>query len=307
VQARSGYFATQPEAEPPAVASYEAKNNKAKVRNATWSPPEVDAPLASLSAAQACSLPDVLAHAGERAQELVADLQRFSANEKVQYEEVDSSGMVNLNETSDYDYVVSFRQKPGALLINESRHEPGGGKGLTGRPPDQGLPSLALIFHPDYQGDYDIRCEGLADWEGTPAWVVHFVQRKDRPSRLATVSTSQGEVPLNLKGRAWIAADSYQMLHIETNLVEPVPLPQLGANARSINRLDSYDMSIDYAPVDFQAQNVQLWLPQSAESFTEFAAVFSEKTVRSVIKHTFADFLLFSVQTNQTIEKPVQP
>jgi hypothetical protein len=61
------------------------------------------------------------------------------------------------------------------------------------------------------------------------------------------------------------------------------------------------DVSISYAPVDFRAQNVQLWLPQSAETFTEIG------NGRAVVKHTFSDFVLFSVQSNQTIGKPAQP
>jgi hypothetical protein len=99
-----------------------------------------------------------------------------------------------------------------------------------------------------------------------------------------------------LKGRAWIAADSYQVLHIETDLAEPLLQQRLYTDAVSIN----------YAPVEFHAQNVQLWLPLSAESFTESDNLVGG-TDRSVVKHTFADFVLFSVQSNQTVEKPAQP
>jgi len=174
--------------------------------------------------------------------------------------------------------------------MNESRHLPDGGKVLTTGPPDAGLPSLALTLHPYYSGDYDMRCEGLANWQGRPAWVIHFMQRKDKPSRMSAISTSQGDVPMKLKGRVWIAADSYQVLHIETNLAEPLLL----------QGFYSYAMSIDYGPVEFHSQNVQLWLPLSAESFTDLAGT------RSVVKHTFADFLLFSVQSDETVGQPHQ-
>jgi hypothetical protein len=134
-------------------------------------------------------------------------------------------------------------------------------------------------------------CEGTADWNGTSAWVINFIQRKDRPSRTQGISTPQREIPLKLKGRAWIARDSYQVLHIETNLAEPVPMLKLSSDA----------VSISYAPVDFHAQNTQLWLPQNAETFTDMA------NLRSVVKHTFGDFVLFSVQSDQSVESPHQP
>ena len=267
------------------------QTEKARNRESMWSPPDVDTPLKSISAAQTCSLPNVLAHAGVRAQELVDNLQRFAAEETIEYQELDSVGTVVGAETATYDYLVTFQHRSDAFSIDESRQVSAGRKGLTGGSPDRGLPSLALIFHPYYQGDYDMRCEGLADWQGTPAWVVHFVQRKDKPKRMSAVPTSRGAVPANLKGRAWIAADSYQVLHIEADLAEPLLAQRVYRDAVSIN----------YAPVEFHAQNVQLWLPLSAESFTESADSLWD-IHRSVVEHTFADFVLFSVHSNQAVD-----
>ena len=271
--------------------AHQAQDQEAKLHEEIWAPPDVDAPLASISTAEQCSLSDVLAHAGERAQELVANLQRFAAQEKDQFQQLDSFGFVRVTETATYDYVVSFQQLPGALSVSESRQVSAGGRGLIGAPQDNGLTALALIFHPYYQGDYNMACEGTADWNGTSAWVINFIQRKDRPSRTQGISTPQREIPLKLKGRAWIARDSYQVLHIETNLAEPVPMLKLSSDA----------VSISYAPVDFHAQNTQLWLPQNAETFTDMA------NLRSVVKHTFGDFVLFSVQSDQSVESPHQP
>ncbi|MGB6432119.1 MAG: VWA domain-containing protein [Candidatus Acidiferrales bacterium] len=264
---------------------------KAEDNNSMWSPPNVDAPLKSISTTQTCSLTDVLSQAGERAQELVDNLQRFAAKETIQLQQLNSMGMLVGSQIANYDYLVTFEQAPNAFVVDESRQVSAGGRGLAGGPRDNGLTALALIFHPYYQGDYDMRCEGAADWNGTPAWVIHFVQRKDKPGRTQGIDTPQRQISLKLKGIAWIAQDSFQVLHIETNLAEPVAM--LG--------LTNMATSITYAPVDFHNQNVQLWLPQSAETFTEMM------NGRAVVKHTFTDFVLFSVQSNQTIEKPQQP
>jgi hypothetical protein len=43
-------------------------------------------------------------------------------------------------------------------------------------------------------------------------------------------------------------------------------------------------LNVDYAPVKFQSQNAEVWLPQSAVVYTEY---FRRRTV---IWHTFSDF-----------------
>ena len=291
-------------AQAPNSSSPAPPQKKQKSREQLWSPPDVDARLTSISSAQPCSLPDVLAHAGERAQELVDNFPKFTAHEKIQFDELDSYAAamgpdggaaydysLKVDEATDFDYVVSLEQMPGAILFDENLQPAAGAKPLTVNPPVQGLTSIALIFHPYYQSDYNMRCEGLGDWNGTPAWVIHFVQRKDKPSRTRGYVTPQIVFPEKLRGRAWIAADSYQILHIDTNLLEPVLL-------RQDQTVDSDSVSVDYGPVEFRGQNVQLWLPQSAETFTEVART------RVVTKDTFSDFALFSVEIKL---KPPQP
>ena len=238
-----------------------------------------------MTSTSACSLQEVLAHAGERARDLVANLGNFAARERVQYEELDSYGMLRSTQTATYDYAASIEQRPNQLVLSETRRASSRDKQLGGVAQDGGI-SLGLIFHPYYQADYDLRCEGMDRWKGVAAWVIDFKQRKDRPGRTRSFNTAQGAYHLRLKGRAWIAADSYQILHIETNLADPVLL------------LRSDAVSVDYAPVDFRSHNLQIWLPRTTQSYSDFM----ER--RQIVLHTFSDFLLSSVETNQTIESP---
>ena len=160
---------------------------------------------------------------------------------------------------------------------------------------------MALIFHPALQGDYEMRCEGAAQWNRQPAWVVHFRQTKGKRPRTVTMETpvevyprtvNATELrPLSIKGRAWIAADSGQVIHLETNLVGPI---------LSID-LSEIAISVDYAPVKSHSLNVEIWLPQFAVAFTDYAQR------RMIIEHTFSDFELFSVQTRENIGKPSEP
>jgi hypothetical protein len=151
-----------------------------------------------------------------------------------------------------------------------------------------GLGSLIMIFHPAYRDEYEVTCEGLSRWHGAPAWQIHFRQRPDKPSRLREYSVSKQVFPVGLRGRAWIAADSYQVVSLETDIVAPIP--QI--------RLKAEHISIDYAPVKFRKGNEQLWLPQSAELFFELGG---RRIHRS---HHFSNYLLFSVDENQKIAAP---
>jgi hypothetical protein len=253
-----------------------------------WDPPKVDAPVASISAAQPCTLRDVLKQAGERAEELVNHLQNFDAHEQIRFEQTDPQGMPEKSMAATFDYLVDFGEHSGHKL-HETRTlvTAAGDHDLSARV-DVGLPAFAMIFNPALQSDYEMRCEGLSQWRNQSAWVVYFEQRKGKRPRTVSMGTAMNVYPVSLKGRAWIAADSGQIMHLETNLLEGIVVLELLSNA----------VSVDYAPVKFQSQNGEVWLPQSAVVYTEY---FRRRTV---IRHTFSDFQLFSVRTQQVIQKP---
>jgi len=55
---------------------------------------------------------------------------------------------------------------------------------------------------------------------------------------------------------------------------------------------------VDYAPVEIQSRKLQLWLPQELEAFWEFG------TYRIILLHTFRNFKLFTVDTEENTKKP---
>ncbi|MFZ0520393.1 MAG: VWA domain-containing protein [Candidatus Acidiferrales bacterium] len=264
------------------------RKKKESVPALDWDPPQVDASLPSISAAQPCVLPEVLKKAGQRADELVNHLENFDAQEQVSFEQTDSQGMIERSMEAKFDYLVDFGEHSGHKL-HETRTLVAitGDRGLSGHV-DVGLPAFALIFHPALQSDYEMRCEGLAQWNNQPAWVVYFQQKKKKRPRTVSIASATGNYPLTLKGRAWIAADSGQIMHLETNLMAGIVVLQVRANA----------VSVDYAPVKFKSQNAEVWLPQSAVVYTEY---FDRRTI---IRHAFSGFQLFSVRTQQVIQKP---
>ena len=296
-----GLFATLAAAKIPPASSSQEKEKKVPALH--WGPPRVDTPIPSLSATPPCSLPNVLKQAGQRAEELVDHLQNFIAHEQVRYEQTNRPGMLGMSIPTDtrqtevsltakFDYVVDFGEKSGPLQVHETRIPlPGTNSEHLRAFLDKGLPALALIFYPALQSDYEMRCEGSTQWHNQPAWVVHFSQTKGKRPRTVAMETATKVYPLRIKGRAWIAADSGQVIHLETNLVSGISMIELEENT----------FSVDYAPVKFQSQNVEIWLPQYAVAYTDY-----DKR-RMTTEHTFSDFQLFSVQTQETIQKPREP
>lgn len=256
-----------------------------------WDPPQVDVPVPSVSATPPCVLHDVLKLAAQRTAELIDHLQNFDAHEQVRYEETDGLGIPTMAIAENFDYLVDFGAQSGPLKVQETRTPLAGSDYQNvGSIVDKGLPVLALIFYPELQGDYEMRCEGAAQWNDQPAWVVYFRQVNGKRPRTLSMATPVSSFPVSLKGRAWIAADSGQIMHLETNLIKGIPIIELRANA----------VSVDYAPVAFASRNLELWLPKSAIAYTDYGKR------RTIIEHAFSDFQLFSVQTQQVIEKPKQ-
>jgi hypothetical protein len=267
-----------------------ARQKAANESHLRWAPPDVDAPIPSLSLEPPCPLSTVIEQAGKRSIELIANLQNFGAQENIEYERLDQFGVAQ-DSQGIFDYVAAFDRRGGGLSVQESRAPIKVGGRFPTTDEDSGLAALALIFYPGLQDDYEFACEGADQWNGQSAWVIHFQQRKDRPARTMGFRTPNQAFPARLKGRAWIATDSFQVLHLETNLMQGILLMKLRTSATEI----------DYAAVQFHSQNVQLWLPQSAAVFSDFG------DSRVVVQHTFTDFHLFSIQMQQKDDKPKGP
>ncbi|HXQ98001.1 MAG TPA: hypothetical protein VN774_06130 [Candidatus Limnocylindrales bacterium] len=263
-----------------------------KNRSLQWVPPQVDAPLGSRISSPPCVLADVLQQAGARANELYTSLESFSAQESIAYQSFDHMGYLQDARTGTFDYVVLFHLTLEGTTVEESRHPNHGSPLLAAFTQEVGLPELALMLLPEMRGEYEMSCEGLVEWNGQRTQVVHFVHRKDKPSHTLSFRNTNGAVyPAKLKGRAWIAADSGEVVHMELRLMEEIPQV----------KVRRWYLSINYAPVQFRTQNVRMLLPQTADAYCDF------EDHRTIVYHTFSDFLLFSVQTDQKTAQPKMP
>jgi hypothetical protein len=255
----------------------------------SWIPEDVDHAVPPVASGSACSLPAVLDGAAQRIIELLHNIDRFTATEILMHQPVDHAGHMGPAITTQFSYLVSYTEDPGGSLhVDEFRN---GSLSLDPFPnhiATVGTPSLVLIFHPRYVNNFKMQCEGLGQWHGLPAWQVRFEQRADRPNVTYSFSVDRATYPVNLRGRAWILAGSYQVARLETDLVQSIPKIRL--------RLDH--QSVEYRPVKSSTNNVQLWLPSSTELYMDFQGR------RFYRKHAFTDFTLFSVDSDYKVADP---
>lgn len=253
-----------------------------------WGPADIDDTVPPVLNDATCPLPQILKQTSSRTEDLIDNLQRFSAKEHIEHIEIDKNGKRRSSTAEVVDYVAQIEQKSsGYPRVGEYRSGSSGTRqaSLT----DSGTAAFALIFHPTHLGNFDFHCEGLTELRGSPAWQVHFEESAD-PNKSFTAIMVDGSVYLpRFKGRAWIATNSYDVLRIETDLIAPIPQIDLQLE----------HMVISYAPVEFQEHHIQLWLPESASLYIAYRGHRYERV------HNFGQFQLFSVDTTQAIKEPI--
>ena len=236
-----------------------------------------------------CPTDDVLKGAGQRMVELVSNLEKFTATERLEHFVVEGKTHRGEPQSKTFAYVVTVSRSPtGTFSLEEYRNGSRAADQFPGHIASFGLPALALIFHPELATDFSFRCEGLGSCNGRAAWQIHFVQKSDRPVRIRAYQVNGKDYDVYLEGRAWIDPDSYQVVRFESELVKPIPEI----------RLDLEHTVIEYESVRFRNQQIQIWLPRSAELYVD------RKRHRYYRKHSFTDFKVFNVDAAQDLHAP---
>jgi tetratricopeptide (TPR) repeat protein len=258
-----------------------------------WAPADVDSKEYPLAPNVACQQGEVLAKAQERVLHQMQNFEKFMATEHIEHRQVDRQGNEGDIRTKDFSYLVFVRPfRKDSFFLEESRD---GGVGVDSFPTSlvtTGLVGLGVaILEREYEGDFEYKCEGLSSWRGQAAWQMRFEQKRNVESRVR-VWRRRGELfPVALKGRIWLAANSYDLLHMESDLRDPIEKLVLTRD----------HLAIDYGPVSFETGNQKLWLPWKAEMFMEL------RGKRYHHQHMLSDYMLFSVDTTNKIGKPKLP
>jgi len=258
-----------------------------------WAPPDTDEKTPAVAPGVTCSADELVAQARNHAQLTLADFERFGATERINHQEIDSNGSAGPAKTREFTYVILVqRPRPDRYYIDERRN---GGEATYSFPTalaTRGLVSIGInIFHPDFSGDFNYSCEGLGRWAGHPAWQVRFEQKNGVPSHIRSWAYDGKIFPIALKGRVWISSNTFDVMHLETDLREPVKELQLTRE----------HLAIDYGPVTFKQHKEELWLPQTAEMYFSFLGRRYHHT------HTLSDYFLFDVDTHSKTSAPATP
>jgi len=255
-----------------------------------WPPLDVDAATPTVAPGVPCPLDELLKAAGQHVRELTANLERFTAIERVEDILFRKDGNAGRPVGRSFKYLVIISEtRLGTVVVDERRD------GSYESPPngidETGLVDTALIFHPNNVNDFNMVCEGLGDWGGEPAWQLHFAQRSDVAARFHAFVEGGKMFTAKLKGRAWIARDSYQVKDIEYDLLEPIPQAHLLRD----------HAKTEYRPVEFASRKLKLWLPERVDLYLDYRGHHFYQ------RHELSNYLLFSVDTGQQIQPPRQP
>jgi tetratricopeptide (TPR) repeat protein len=255
-----------------------------------WGPSDVDTIKPGVAGDVTCSTADVVTRAGKASTEQLGNFDKFMASEHIEHEEIDRDGKPGAVRAHDFSYLAfSYQAKDGQTYLDESRD---GGTGIESFPTSiatVGLAGLgAYIFRPGFADALDFTCEGLGQWRGKAAWLMYFRQKPNQRSNLRRWRTKKITVEIPLKGRVWLAATTYQVLHLETDLREPVTELELTRE----------HLAIDYGPVVFRNGQTELWVPWYADMFLEL------HHRRYHHRHTLSNYTFFAVDTKDTIGKP---
>lgn len=234
----------------------------------------------------ACSLDEVLPRVTAHAREFVDNVNRITATELLALERQHKNGKLEESTQKKAHYVANIAfQESRHLTVDEYRD---GHPDFNGFMRAVGSTSLILIFHPVHLDEFEITCKGFGTWRGSPVYLLNFQQRRDRPNNMSEFSTPKRSYNVNLKGTAWVDATTYQVVHLETDLLEPIPEVSL----------DVEHQALDYGPVIFAERNVTLWLPQSVD----INVYLGSKQFNA--HHRYSGYQLFVVETGQKISKP---
>ncbi len=256
-----------------------------------WAPPGVDDLRPVVSQDTPCPAERVITQAGERVKELATNVSKFAAVEEVLHEDLDATGHPTKRENRRFDYSVEITENNGNIGVGEYRSTKGELSEFPEHIETRGFPALAMVFHPAKRDGFTMTCEGLGQWKNQATWLVYFRQRADRPNRMHEYVVYRKNFPADLKGRAWISAQTFQIVHIESELVAPV---------KTINLLTEHQI-VDYGPVLFAARKEELWLPKNADIYMDF------QRHRFHRSHSFDHFLLFAVDSDAKDKVPVVP
>jgi hypothetical protein len=234
----------------------------------------------------------VLDKISEYVQTYYSRAQSLVAQEQVERQPIRSDRSAD-GSSIRYQYQVRLEwvpfapgESPTAMLLRELT-------AINGRPPkpndeprcsqprEQWIDPLTM-FLPDERIAFDFKWSGPARVDGRPAVKLDFRERpKAEPVEPEVEWTRvRGESCMNIRGigllggRAWVSAESGEVLRLESHYTGPIeiqiPDEQRKDWGTSVLTLDRWDRDVRYRRVEFVDPNEEMLLPERVDTLTMF-------------------------------------
>ena len=255
-----------------------------------WAPPDIDSREFQLAQNASCNAEEILTSAQRRMNSQMQNFEKFTATEHIEHQEIDRYGKPGPVQSRDFSYIVLVDRYGGdSFFLNEDRYAGGRDFSFPTSLATEGLNNLGVaVLQPATRKNLEYRCEGLTSIRGKASWQIRFEEKKDAARGVRNWRRDGKLYQIPVKGRVWLSSTSFDVLRIETDLREPVPILALSRD----------HLLVDYGPVNFASANTTLWLPWSAEMHMELHGH------RYHHLHYLTDYMLFGVETNHKIGKP---
>jgi hypothetical protein len=197
------------------------------------------------------------------------------------------------SHTEKFQYLALARPAASGVGLDEYRTndkgqvvQPGGSGGnyfVT-----KGFVSMPLHFHPDYQADSTFRYLGRQVISKRQTYVVAFAQQPGMARLPGRISFGEVTLLVLRQGIAWIDSSTYQVLRMQTDLL---------ASKEQIDPKRE-TTEIEFQEVRFKKAPQALWLPR------QVVVTFDWKGHAYKNRHSYSDFKLFTVGTEQKAQTP---
>jgi tetratricopeptide (TPR) repeat protein len=234
-------------------------------------------------------LPAILQKVGERVEAFFYDFHNSTSREEIREERLNHDGKATsfLNQKFQY-WLLNSSDLIHPSALQEYRTGPKGNRQAVvlaqeGLMLTEGFASVSQLFLPEYQRDSAFTYLGRQTMDGHQTYVLAFAQRPEVARQLGSFRDAWSNAwALTLsQGVVWIDCDTYQIIRLRTDLLNPLPKV----------RLARVTTDIQFGEVHFNELSNAVWLPHEVVVTVES----NGKLRRN--RHAYSDYRMFNVES----------
>ena len=227
---------------------------------------------------------------GDNVEAFFRNMPNTASREQIVSQRLKPGGEVDASVSSSYNYLLLVRPDiVGVRFVEDrtdSKNRPSDLRRLSEYLVTSGFAGHCIILHPSHQ--YGSRFRYLGRQPAEPrARLIAFAQKPEVGDFVTSISGME-VTPVLLQGLVWIDQDSYQILRMRTDLLEP----------DYHNGVTSQTTEVWLSEVHFDGIQQVFWLPREVRVTCEYW----HKIFRNL--HTYSDYKLFTVASYDKIVKP---